>query len=632
MTWEIDKNINNYIKQVGCNPIENFTELYTPGFFFYYIDTLIENYKNNYKELNFLLTAVDLDSFNLINKNEGYLGGDQILKLVSKIIKETIRDKDLATKISGNTFLIFLFNLHQDEENTAINRIRLRISSELKRNITIGTGFASFPHNGKNIDQLKQLAISNLDYSKFSSYKNNNTKQGSWISLENINVLIVDDDEKNCKLLKAMIAPLKYNIYMANSGETALLMVKKFDFDIILLDVMMPGIDGFDVCKKLKSSEETWKIPIIMITALNDIESKIKGIEAGADDFIVKPPIREEITARIKSSVRMRQVNRNYTSIENVLLSLANAVEAKDSYTQGHTERVSLLAEKIGRIMHLPEKDIIALRLGGILHDVGKIGIPGKLLNKPGPLNPEEWKIMQTHSELGYNICLPLSNTLGGALDIIRHHHEKLDGSSYPDGLTGDSISITSKIVSVVDIYDALTSDRPYRKSLSNESAIDILIDSVNHNLIDKQIVDTLIKLIKNGNTKLRRKDDALEDENKRILIIEDDPLNYKLMKTLLQFNNYTVKWIKHADNILEDINSFHPDLILMDIQLPGKDGLTATRQILAEDNYQHIPIIAVSAHALEINKLDAIEAGCVEYITKPLDTRTFANSIGKYL
>ena len=628
----MEKYINKYIKEVGCSPIENLTKLYIPGFFLYYIDTLIKDYKKSYKDFNFLLTALDLDSFNLINKNEGYLVGDQLLKSVSKILKETIRGKDLATRISGNTFLIFFFNLHQGEENTVINRIRLRISNELNSNITIGTGFASFPHDGKNIDELKQLAISNLDYSKFSSYQNNNTKPGSWISVENINVLIVDDDEKNCKLLKAMISPLKYNIFMASSGEAVLLLVKKFDFDIILLDVMMPGLNGFDVCKKLKSSEETWKIPIVMVTALNDIESKIKGIEAGADDFIVKPPIREEITARIKSLVHLRQVNRNYTSIENVLLSLANAVEAKDSYTQGHTERVSLLAEKIGRTMNLPERDIIALRLGGILHDVGKIGIPGKLLNKPGPLDPEEWEIMKTHPELGYNICLPLSKTLGGALDIIRHHHEKLDGSSYPDGLTGDSITVNSKIVSIVDIFDALTSDRPYRKSLSNENAIDILIDSANHNLLDKEIVDILIKIIGHGNNKLRRKDDALEDENKRILIIEDDPLNYKLMKTLLQFNNYTVKWIKHADDILEDINIFHPDLILMDIQLPGKDGLTATRQIKAEKKYSDIPIIAVSAHAMEINKLDAVKAGCAEYITKPLDTRNFANSIGKYL
>ncbi len=628
----MDKYIDKYVKKVGCSPIGNLTKLYTPGFFFYYIDTLIADYKKSYKDLNFLVTAIDLDSFNLINKNEGYLVGDQILKSVSEIIKETIRDKDLATKIGGNTFLIFFHNLHQGKENIAINRIRLRIANELKNNITIGTGFASFPHNGKNINELKQLAISNLDYSKFSSYKNNNTEPGSWISVENINVLIVDDDEKNCKLLKAMISPLKYNIYMANSGEAALLLVKKHDFDIILLDVMMPGIDGFEVCKILKSSEETWKIPIIMITALNDIESKIKGIEAGADDFIVKPPIREEISARIKSLVHLRQVNRNYTSIENVLLSLANAVEAKDSYTQGHTERVSLLAEKIGRIMHLPEKDIIALRLGGILHDVGKIGIPGKLLNKPGKLDPEEWKIMQTHAELGYNICLPLSKTLGGALDIIRHHHEKLDGSSYPDGLTGDSITINSRIVSIVDIFDALTCDRPYRKSLSKKKAIDILIEDADHNLLDKQIVDVLIKLIGDRDIKLRRKEDALADDNKKIMIVEDDPLNFKLMKALLQSNNYTVKWVKHAKNILEDINSFRPNLILMDIQLPGKNGLTATRQIKTDEDYKHIPIIAVSAHAMEINKINAIKAGCAEYITKPLDTRTFANSIAAYM
>lgn len=627
----MDKYIDAYIEKVGCNPIENLTQLYTPGFFFFYIDTLITGYKNSYKDLNFVVTALDLDSFNLLNQTEGYLAGDQILKSVSKMIKETIRSKDLATRVSGNTFLIFFSNLQQGEETTAVNRIRLKFANELKTNITIGTGFASFPKDGKTIDELKQSALSNLNYSKFSRYQDS-TEPGSWIAVEDTNVLIVDDDQKNCKLLKAMIAPLKYNIYIANSGKDALLLVKKFDFDIILLDVMMPGLNGFEVCKILKNTEETWKIPVIMVTALDDVESKIKGIEAGADDFITKPPVREEITARIKSLVRLHQVNRNYTSIENVLLSLANAVEAKDSYTQGHTERVSLLAEKIGREMHLPEKDIIALRLCGILHDVGKIGIPSDLLNKPGPLNPEEWEKMKTHPGIGYTICLPLSTTLGGALDIIRHHHEKLDGSSYPDGLSGDSISLNSRIVSIVDIFDALTSDRPYRKSMSNESAINILLDGANHNLLDKQIVDILIKLTEHGNTKMKRKDDALSDEDKRVLIVEDDPLNYKLMKTLLQFNKYVVKWIKNADDIFKDIISFQPDLILMDIQLPGKDGFTATRQIKSNKEYSFIPIIAVSAHAMDINKQDALEAGCVEYITKPLDTRTFANSIGRYL
>ncbi len=628
----MEKAIKQYSDFIGCNPIEELTGLFTPGFFFYYIESLIQEYNKDYKDLNFVLTAVDLNSLNTINKNEGYLSGDLILKSFGNIIGETIRDKDLATRINENTFLIFFYNLNPGEENNAINRIRLTMTKKNYKNITIGTGFASYPQNSTNISQLKELALINLDYSRHNNIQGGGKEPENWISIEDINVLIVDDDEKNRKLLKAMIKTLKYNIFLAESGESALVMIRRHEFDIILLDAMMPGINGFEVCKILKSSEETWQIPIIMVTALDDIDSKVRGIEAGADDFIVKPPRREEITARIKSLVRLRQINRNYTSIENVLLSLANAVEAKDSYTQGHTERVSILAEKLGRIMNLPEKDIISLRLGGILHDVGKIAVPIEILNKPGPLNDEEWKIMKTHTEIGYNICLPLAQTLGGALDIIRHHHEKMDGSSYPDGLSGDAISVNSRILSIVDIYDALTSERPYRESMDKENAISILKESASNNLLDKTIVDILIKLIQDGKNKLRRKDDSFDDQHKKILIIEDDPLNFKLMKTLLQFNKFNVDWIENAENMMNKIEGFHPDLILMDIQLPGTDGLEATRLLKKTDIYKDIPIIAVSAHAMEENKIEAEAAGCIAYITKPLDTRTFANSVGEYL
>ncbi|RLD33622.1 MAG: hypothetical protein DRI73_05190 [Bacteroidetes bacterium] len=627
----MEKFIKQYSDLIGCNPKEELTGLFTPGFFFFYIETLIQEYNKDFKDLNFVLTAVELNTLDEINKNEGYLSGDLILKSFGRTIGKTIRDKDIATRINENTFIIFFYNLKPGEENNALNRIRLSISQNTNKNITTGTGFASYPQNGTSIEELKELALINLDYSRHNNIQGDGTEPENWISMENINILIVDDDGKNRKLLKAMIEPLKYNVFLAESGESALGMIKKHEFDIILLDAMMPGMNGFEVCKRLKSSEETWQIPIIMVTALDDIDSKVRGIEAGADDFIVKPPGKEEITARIKSLVRLRQLNRNYTSIENVLLSLANAVEAKDSYTQGHTERVSILAEKLGRIMNLPEKEIIALRLGGILHDVGKIAVPIEILNKPGPLNDEEWKIMKTHTDIGYNICLPLSQTLGGALDIIRHHHEKLDGSSYPDGLKGDTISVNSRILSIVDIYDALTSDRPYRKSMTTEQAFNILKESVDKNLLDKKIVDVLITLLKDGKNKLRRKDDSFDDNSKNILIIEDDPLNFKLMKTLLQFNKFNVDWIESADNLMDKIEEFHPDLILMDIQLPGTDGLEATR-LLKKSKYKDIPIIAVSAHAMEENKIEAKAAGCITYITKPLDTRTFANSVGEYL
>lgn len=624
--------IDIYSHSTKCKPSEELTGLYTPGFFFFAIESIIDEFKQKSEDLNFTLAAVSLDSLSAINNNEGYLTGDLLLQSAGKIIKANIRGKDYAARLNGSIFLIFFLNIEPEEGYTAINRIRLEISRNHERGVTLGTGFAVFPNNGTNIDVLKKFALIKMNYSWNIDNQWNHLDQESWMPIENVNILIVDDDEKNRKLLKILISSLKCNIIMADTGESALKEVKRWDFDIILLDVLMPGLNGLEVCKILKTSEDTWKIPVIMITALDDIESKIKGIEAGADDFIVNPPVREELITRIRSLVKLRQMNRNYTSIENVLFSLANAVEAKDSYTQGHTERVSILAERMGRSMNLPEKDIIALRLGGILHDVGKIGVPIEILNKSGPLDSKEWKVIKAHTEIGYNICLPLAKTLGGALDIIRHHHEKLDGSSYPDGLKGDSITMNSRILTVVDIYDALISDRPYRKAMAVDKAIDILKEGTESNQLDRKIVEVLVELLGNTHNKLRRRDDSVVYVNKKILIIEDDPLNFKLMKTLLQFNNFDVDWFKDANNLIETVSLKIPDLILMDIQLPGTDGLEATRNLKESEKYKDIPVVAVSAHAMEENKIEALASGCAGYITKPLDTRTFANSIAEYL
>jgi putative two-component system response regulator len=236
---------------------------------------------------------------------------------------------------------------------------------------------------------------------------------------------------------------------------------------------------------------------VILLTALEDTPSRLKGIEAGADDFITKPANREELAARTRSLIRVRRMNRDLVSLENALISLANAVEAKDNYTLGHTQRVSTLAVALGAAMGLDPTDQQALRLGGILHDVGKIGVPEKILNKPGPLTAEEWELMKSHAELGYKICLPLLESIGPALDIIRHHHEKLDGSSYPDGLKGNDISLMARIMSVVDSYDALTTDRPYRPAMSKDDALSILREEVDRGRLDGRVLGVLESLVR---------------------------------------------------------------------------------------------------------------------------------------
>jgi putative two-component system response regulator len=201
-----------------------------------------------------------------------------------------------------------------------------------------------------------------------------------------------------------------------------------------------------------------------------------------------------ELIARSKSLIKLKRLNDNLASVEYVLFSLAKTVEAKDRYTKGHVERVSKMAIILGRNMGLTESEMEALRFGGILHDIGKITIPEYILNKPGPLNPEEAEVMKNHPVAGYNICLPLKKNLGQALDVIRQHHEKLDGSGYPDGLKKDDISIASRIMAVVDIYDALITNRAYREGLSFESAFEILRKEVKKEKLDELVVEKLIE------------------------------------------------------------------------------------------------------------------------------------------
>ena len=205
---------------------------------------------------------------------------------------------------------------------------------------------------------------------------------------------------------------------------------------------------------------------------------------------------RMELLARAKSLTRVKRLNNSLTTIENVLISLAKAVEAKDAYTQGHILRVANLAVALGRRMGLPEAEIEALRIGGILHDIGKIGVAADILNKPGPLDDEEWEVMKGHPDAGYEICLPLADSLGEALHIIRHHHEKIDGSGYPDRLEGSEIAVTARIMNVVDIYDALTSNRPYRKAMSTDKAFGILKEEVTQGKLDDEIVTHLLAML----------------------------------------------------------------------------------------------------------------------------------------
>jgi putative two-component system response regulator len=284
-------------------------------------------------------------------------------------------------------------------------------------------------------------------------------------------ILVVDDTEQNRELLSEILTCEGYKVVCAEDGQSALHVMKNSSVDLVLLDVVMPGMSGFDLCEWIKFNPETRFVPVVLVTGLSSVDERIRGIRAGADDFLNKPVNSQELLARTRSLLRLKEYTDELENAETVLFSLALSIEAKDPYTKGHCDRLSSYSEALGRRLGLPQEECVALRRAGVVHDVGKIGVPEHVLLKSGALNDEEWKIMKQHPIMGERICSPLKS-FRLVLPIIRHHHEKLDGSGYPDGLRGDNIPLTARVLQITDIYDALVTDRPYRASLSHVEAL----------------------------------------------------------------------------------------------------------------------------------------------------------------
>ena len=313
--------------------------------------------------------------------------------------------------------------------------------------------------------------------------------------IEPATILVADDDEAYRDFLRELLEEQGYNVVCAQDGEEALKIVKSQAIDLALVDVMMPHRTGFSVCRVLKSDPETRLIPFVLVTGLDSTEDRVRGIECGADDFLNKPVHREELLARVRSLLKLKLFTDELESSEAVINSLALSIEAKDPDTEGHCERLSIYSVSLARRLGLPEEQCIALRRGGIVHDIGKVAVPEHILLKPGRLTAEERKIIERHPVVGERICAPLKS-FRLVLPIIRHHHERLDGSGYPDGLKGDQIPLTARILSAVDIFDAMTTDRPYRKALSRPEAFGEMHEEARRGWWDPSLVDELEALV----------------------------------------------------------------------------------------------------------------------------------------
>ena len=311
-------------------------------------------------------------------------------------------------------------------------------------------------------------------------------------------VLVVDDIEANRSLVTALLTRDGYEIEAVADGRAALESVRRNPPDLILLDVMMPGPNGFEICRALKTDALTRLIPVVLITALHQSEDRVQGFDAGADDFISKPFNAHELRARVRSLLRIKRYTDDLDSAQSVIVSLALTVEERDRYTEGHCERLARYAALLGRAINLSEDDIAILMRGGYLHDIGKVGIPDAILLKPDRLTPAEHAIMQQHVTIGERLCGEL-RSLRQVRPIVRHHHERRNGTGYPDGLQGDAIPLFAQIIGIVDVFDALTTARPYKPAFPASVACAELIAEADRGLHRRDLIETFVAAARRG-------------------------------------------------------------------------------------------------------------------------------------
>jgi putative two-component system response regulator len=288
-------------------------------------------------------------------------------------------------------------------------------------------------------------------------------------------VLLADDYEPTLLGLSALLEAAGHVVLTATNGRDAVDLAVAERPDVILLDVLMPVMTGIQACAELKQLAATRFTPVVLISGSGERDNRLAGREAGADDFLNKPVDVEELGARVSSAIRLKRLTDQLESAEALFLALGRIVEARDPYTEGHCERLAQYAVALGLALELPQPDLDALYRGAFLHDIGKIGIPDRILLSTGALTAEEFEEMKRHAVIGDELCATLGS-LDRVRPIVRHHHERLDGGGYPDGLSGSQIPLLAQIVRIVDVFDALTTDRPYREALPVAVAYKMLL------------------------------------------------------------------------------------------------------------------------------------------------------------
>ncbi len=433
-------------------------------------------------------------------------------------------------------------------------------------------------------------------------------------------VLVVDDEAWNRMLAEAILEDDGYRILLAEDGEEALARVAEERPDAILLDVMMPRLDGFEVCRRLKSSRRTFFVPVMMLTALADSESKVKGLEAGADDFLNKPINRIELRTRLRSLLRVRRLRNELDSTANIMFSMVTALEGKDPRTRDHSLKVATLAAAVAGKPGLPAADRDAVVWGALLHDIGKIGVPeAALLKAPAERTSDEERFYRFHPLHSEQILTPLES-LSTVRPIVRHHHERLDGSGYPDGLRDAAFSRSIEIVVAANAFELCRMEAPEKPS----HWIAAMRAEAAQGRLHADLVEEVLASAAALPETLPRFSDLLPapapPRGGRILVADADPTQCDFYAQVLTADGHRVEPKAGGATLLAAAREHGADLVILGVELPGQSGEEICRLIKAHPGLEYLPVILVAAREEGVGKERALASGADDFLTLPVD------------
>jgi putative two-component system response regulator len=430
-------------------------------------------------------------------------------------------------------------------------------------------------------------------------------------------VLAVDDNEQNLQLLEEYLTDWGYDVVVARDGAEALQMYPRHNPSVIVLDVMMPNMDGYEACQRIKSQPGGRTIPVLMLTALTATEDKIRALESGADDFLNKPINREELRSRIRSLITIRNLRKELDSSENIILTLTTALENKDPRSFGHVQRVAELSAKLCDKLGMSYEEKETIVKAAMLHDVGMIGIPDTLLVK-ADLDSDDQKRLADHTRMGASMLEPLT-TFRAFVPVVRWHHERLDGSGYPDHLSGDAIPLEAQIVAIANRFDEL---RHERDDATDEHATSELLREAHTGGFDAELVHLFAEALKDETPRpvVTRHMRERVRPKARVLCVDDNRMNRELITATLTDAGFQVAVAENGPDAIHVIDTEPVDVVLLDLMMPEQDGNETLRLLRANPRWAFLPIIVLTSNRNAHLRQQSIVAGADDFINYPLN------------